>query len=351
MVLGSMHILFIAQLGLPAPEGYSREKRVEALAIELAKAGHNVSVTCARPFIPANIKRYQGVKLIHHASLNPQKPGGWLYNLLCLYTLWKIQPDVVHGHGWLAGSLLGIATQLSPETTFVWTIDSLPKSKWLAKIIVWANVANADAITSPTRQLQYRLLHELHLPVTYIPDGYSVLNLPDLPRKLLDLGRGKYSLVITDEAKIPTWISRAHKAAKLPGKLIVSAGMTGRKLTSTINQAEFIILAGQVSTEIILHAMAAGKEIIATTNPHFEETLGVTAQFVVEGNTKQLRHALEAIKTGEKSYGQTATKRASRHFQWTRILPEYLSLYHYPAVKIVPLDSLIGVQTPQTAVR
>lgn len=340
-----MNILFIGQTALAG--------RVEALATELAKNGHQVAVTTSQ----SSWRRSRGVKLIPHASLNPQKPGGLLHTLLCLFTLWKLAPDVAHVHGWLAGSLLRFATLLSPETTFIWTLTSSRleglhrASPLIIKLILWLNARAADAITTPTRQLQYRLLHEFGLGVIHIPDGYHPPTLPHLSRKTLGVGRGKYTLLITNETTPSRWIARAHQAAKTKSKLITAANVQGRRLTSLIHHASLIILAGRVPTDIILQAMAAGKEIIATTNPDCEETLGVTARFVADGHTRQLRQALEKISAKETLLGAKAGKRACRHFQWTRLLPEYLALYHYPSIKTVPLDSLIGVQTAQTAVR
>lgn len=332
-----MQILFIGQKAVTG--------RVEALAVELAKMGHQVSATTAQ----AGLRNYQGVKLIYRPSLDPQKPGGLLYNLLSLITLWIQQPDVVHAHGWLASSLLRLAKAFSPASTLLLTLDSLPKFTWLAKAVLAFNAPAANAITTPTRQLQYHLLNNLNLPTHYIPDGYTQSALPDLPRKVLGLGRGKYALILTDETKIPSWISRAHKAARLPGKLVISNGFEGRRLTSLIHQAELVIMTGVVPSDVILQAMAAGKPIIATTEPILQETLGVTARFVVPGSTKQLRDALALRSSPQASEG--GAKRAKRHFQWTRILPEYLALYHYPATRPVPIDSLVRVQTAQTATR
>lgn len=343
-----MKILFLGQRGIGAIPGNQREKRVEALACELAKAGHTVSVTCARPYIPGNLNRYNGVKLVHHFSLDPQKPGGFIFNLFCFFTLWKMQPDVAHVHGWQVGSLLRLAKILSPETTFIWTIDQ-PSLK---KIIIWLSAGAASVITTPTRQLQYRLLQECNLKTSYIPDGYQVPNVPDVPLRTLNLPAAGYSLMIANSAKQARWIARAYKAAGMRKKLLtLDESVAGRQRTSLLRQAWLVIFAGKVATDDLLQTMNAGREIISTTDPHLEETLGVHAQFVKEGSVAQLKHALQGIRLGEVNLGAKATKRARRHFQWSRIMPEYLTCYHYPSIRTVYLDSIISVQTPQTAVR
>lgn len=351
-----MKILFLGQRGIGAIQANQREKRVEALACELANAGHIVTVTYARPYIAANVKRYQGVRLIHHFSLDPQKPGGFVYNLFCLFTLWKMQPDVAHVHGWQAGFLLRLAHFISPETTFVWTIDQpsprLRPASQLKKMIIWLSASAADVITTPTRQLQYCLRQELNLKTSYIPDGYHVPNVPDVPLRTLNLPAAGYSLMIANSTKQAHWVARAYKAAGLRKKLVtLDESIVGRQRTSLLRQAWLVIFAGEVATDDLLQTMNAGREIIATTNPHLEETLGVNAQFVKEGSLVQLKQALRAFRLGEVNLGAKATKRARLHFQWSRITSEYLACYHYPSIRTVPLDSIIGVQTPQTAVR
>src|SRR3989344_4605547 len=176
-----MKILFLGQRGIPTWSRTAlREKRVEALASALAQAGHQVVVTCSKPFVSPSLRRFNGVSLQHVFSLNPNHPGGWLHAILSLRYIFGTH--VVNFHGWRMAALSPLAVLLNPFATFVWTVDFLPnRFTWLTDIVARRAQAACDVVTVPTRELQWLLLHNFGIHAQYVPDGYTPEVLPAIP--------------------------------------------------------------------------------------------------------------------------------------------------------------------------
>ena len=181
-----MKILFVGQRGVPASttEKSSPERRVQALAQVLVGDGHDVAVTCAQPFVPRNISRFNGVELVHLFSLDPTKAGGWIHTFLELVIIWWRQSEVVHVHGWKLAALCRVTAFLAPGSTFVWTVDVVPSwPLWVVRPIARGAAKVFDAVTVPTRALQYMLARDLRVTTDYVPDGYASTALPNIPLK------------------------------------------------------------------------------------------------------------------------------------------------------------------------
>jgi glycosyltransferase involved in cell wall biosynthesis len=158
-------------------------------------------------------------------------------------------------------------------------------------------------------------------------------------------------------------VARAYAQSSTRKKLVVMAEATGtlkrlarryqflhfvgprgrREELSLLKSAAVIIIAGaKLPQETLLQIMDSGGAVVAETVPRYEETLGVSASFVKRGDTAGLTEALNDVvmrKERQTLLGRGARRRAAAHFTWTRIIPEYLDLYHAPAAQPVALDS------------
>src|SRR3989338_9854872 len=97
-----MKILFLGQKGIPCitpDDKTGRERRVEALATLLAKKGHRVIVTCARPYTPKSLRKFNGVLLRHLPSFYPDVAGGGVYELLSGFRIVKVNAAGVRLNG------------------------------------------------------------------------------------------------------------------------------------------------------------------------------------------------------------------------------------------------------------
>lgn len=362
-----MQILFIGQNGTahwPQAIPSSPEWRVDRLARSLSQQGHQVAIVATPPFASKRLTHTHNVDIISRPSLNPERPGGWLYLFFSLWTLWRRQPDVVHLQGWRVASVSWLAALLSPETNLVWTIPTLPmRHPRLAKIVAWQAKHIVDAITTTSRTVQYVLLQTYQLQAEYIPDGYFPLPLKDIPPRHFGLRKDQYVVALGSNEIALKNVMRAFARVATRKKLLVlqpaspayhsilrgkkniefGGHLQGRALASLIRQAAAVIVADTtVSNETLLHAMDSGRKITAINDTRYQEILGVAGTYVRPGKVLELTAELkQSIRQRSKGVpSPEAQKRAQAHFTWDRIIPEYLSAYRRGFEQPVPLDSL-----------
>lgn len=357
-----MKIIFFGQLGLSASMGTqktTRERRIEMIGRQLVAAGHQVVVLGTKPYIDPYLTNLHGITLLPKISL---RPGGWLYLVSSLFTVWRYQPEIIHIHTWRAATLLWLIALLSPEGTIVWTIDALPRRyDFAARLIARMARKICDVITVPTRTLQYRLLTEFAVPTYYIPDGYTPSVLKDLSLKSFKLRRNQYCLLLSTSPESTRQAMRGYTATKLRKKLVIASeatlpwqrlinrkahinfigAKTGRQLTTLVRHAACVMVtADYPHVETILQAMDAGQRIVAANTPLFQETIGLAGSYFRPHKITELRDALTTTLKPSLTLNSKAKKRAKNHFTWERIVPEYLALYRYRALALVPIDSV-----------
>ncbi|PIT98074.1 MAG: hypothetical protein COT71_02605 [Candidatus Andersenbacteria bacterium CG10_big_fil_rev_8_21_14_0_10_54_11] len=369
-----MKILYLGQRGIPVygqPEAGAAERRVEAAAMVLAGSGHQVAVTCATPFIPRTVRALGGARLLHQASFNPQRPGGWLYSFLEVMTIRRELPHAVHLHGWRQAFLSPLVRLAASEAAVVLTVDTVPAS-WLERRALNRALRAVDTLTVPTRTLQARLLHEFGVSADYVPDGYLPSPLPLLPLYTYGVRKNQTYFVaylgdLQTGALRPStlrWLYRAWRQAGMKHKVLVLADagargrrlatrypflrfigdVRGRKLASVLHGAAgMLFLDTPENPTRLLQAMHEGLPVIAVTDGLLQETAGVTARFVRRGAVQDLAVEITTMFTSphkRRYYGSRARKRAQAHFTWERIAEEYLQLYVAPFARKVPLDSV-----------
>lgn len=363
-----MKILFIGQRGIPAHRtyGHADEQRVEELAGRLAAAGHDVTVISTKPYGSPTVRNLHGIALRYVPTFHPEKPGGILSLFASLWVMWRENPDVVHMHGWRAAAVIRLATLLCPETTFVWTVTSLPESNQaLARFIAWQARGVFDAIVTPTREVQYHCLNALHMRTQYIPDGYATTALEDIPASRWGLRHGQYVVMEATNHDEVLWVAQAYKSTKTRKKLAVLlyeemptvkrfrrkypflvpiVVASPRARVSLVRQAVALISATKhAQPALTLAAMDAGCPVVAANYPLQQELLGITGMFAKAGDSKDMARVLNEVifyPTRQRQIGSAAQKRARNHFGWARIMDEYLTVYHYPEVTRVLLDSI-----------
>lgn len=361
-----MKILFVGQRGIPSLDRAGVEQRVEALAQHLAEDGHEVTVTCGQPFVSKNITDFNGVKLAHLFSLDPNKTGGWVHTVLEVALVWWKRPDVVHIHGWRMAALSRVIALLLPEATFVWTINAVPNlPRWMVGMIIRGAVRMFDVVTVPTRALQYSLARDFKVTAEYIPDGYVACSAADIPLKHFGLRKGQqYALALVSTPAALRQMTKAYDKAGWRKKLVVlqaskgafsrlakefaflhfAGEQAGRGLATLLAQASVVIAGPGASSNSLLQAMEYGRPIVALSPSPVEEVLGGAALFVKTGDRENLAYVLKSVlnsKQKQAVWGAKARRRARAHFTWARILPEYEALYHYPQVRVVALDSAV----------
>lgn len=355
-----MKITFVGQARVLG--GSSLEKRIGALADFFSQKGHAVFATSAT----REPKKTASLQAIYRASFSPENPGGRLFTAFSVLFAIRSKSDVIHFTTWKAVAYAYIVSLIRPQTTLVWTVSNMPNAgSLLSRFVVWQAAKACDAIVVPTRSLQYQMrLHFGVLPA-YVPDGYSNPALADIPAKTWNVRKGLYSLAFADSVKDAKWIISAYTAIKTQKQLIVVLpsitraakalaakypriqiieAKGNRQAISLIRQAAVTIFANTPSSaEHILHAMNAKNAVIAINDPLYSEVLATAGKVIRKGDAEYLEVLLrEIVKTPstQQLFGNAAHARAFAHFRWARLAEEYEKFYHYPAVRLVPMDSI-----------
>lgn len=358
-----MKIAFVGQtsiLGNSALEG-----RIRALASQLAVSNHEVIIFSA---LEKQTRRLEYARIRYIPSLSPDRPGGWLYTLLSVLAAMRERADVIHLTSWKAACLAPLIAMIQANTTLLWTADSLPEHVgMLQRFMVRIAARLCDAITVPTRSLQYQFRMAYDILPIYIPDGYQAPTLRDIAVSRWRLKRNKYTLAIADSAPTIRQLAAAYKQVKTRRKLIVMTSLeesalknfsrgqsrlrilsviSPRERTSLIRQAQLVVFAdATIGTNELLLAMDAGRSVIAVNAPHLQEIAGTTIQFFRADDRQHL-----AMLLGQSFSGKKAQTRARAHFTWQRIFEDYETLYHYPLVQKVPVDSIRQSRLTQSAI-
>lgn len=354
-----MHIFFIGQQGILAQNSQDKaERRVEALAELLSQQNFRVTVACTQTYTPKTINRIGAIELYKLGNLLPKAAQIAMY-------LWRKKPDVVHVHNWKYAVYVRFFALLSPNTTYIWTVTHINESIFDKLVALQARQA-FDAISTPERTLQYKLLNILGIRATYIPDGYSSLKTPEIPASSHGLRKGTYVITTASQLADIELIARTYKQTGSRKKLVtfvsskadarhlkrrfsfihpVIATLHSRAAISLVRQSALLI--APTADELVLQAMDAERPIIAFTEPSLEEIVGTTAVISSSDNPVELEDILSKAAKHPKTYenmAKKADKRAKSHFRWERVLQEYASLYRHSAVRKVPIDSLIPRQ-------
>lgn len=352
-----MHIYFISQ----------GESRTAALAKQATKNGHIVTISTTSGYPAYTSADTPRVHALSFPSLDPRIPGGYLYTLLsCIATLF-IRPDTIVVHGWKAAILMRPLLLLLPKVCAVWIIDSLPViqspvTQKMFGFILPLISSGFDQICVTSRTIQYRILTSYSIKTTYIPDGYMAPDLADISPRAVGLTKEKYAILLTQDKKEIQRIARSFASAKTRKKLVafgngkssshityIDASLMSRLITSLVRQAGVVIAADPAYSPLLLQAMDAGRQIIATTDSLHEELLGVTAHYYASNDYKQLAMLIKDSFTA-RSANRPAALRAKNHFTWSKIGQEYERAYKHKKAILVPFDSIIRKTSFKTAV-
>lgn len=316
-----MKIVFLGQAKL--------SPRVQALSGLLAEAGHQVTVLGVK----TRVRRIGQVEL------------------RSIWQLARLQPDVIHMYGWMAGLLALAVAVLANKATLVWTVEAIPNwPDWVVRWVIRGGASILDAITVTRREVQYHLLALAGVRATYIPDGFSPTEVATLSPRRWKVWPGRYCVASVSSQAEEEFVRKTYGVAGSKRPLVVVRLETSPRVAAALFREAAVILlfSENDGAERVLQAMASGRPIVALVRPFYEELLGVTARYVKMGDQEESSKVLREILSGKApafapgmrgaSKATAGKRRAGRHFRWERILADYLPLYR-PAGRLVPLDS------------
>lgn len=361
-----MQISFIGQTRIFGEDTASR--RIRALAGVLARRGHTVRLFSA---VEKHAQNINFGTIQYHPSFNPTVPGGWLYAVLSVVAVLRHRPDVVHISSWKIAAFGSIISLFARHITLVWTVSAIPRKSIFSRFVMWQASRTCDAIAIPTRSLQWQLREEFGVLATYIPDGYPAPTLKDIPATTWKLRKGQYVAVLANTVDTAHTLCKAYKGVGSKKKFVIITRektarlarlersyplvkvveVTGnRQLSSLIRQASSVLVAREDTADLMLLAMDSGIPVVAQNLPLLQEIAGTTVQFFALHDTDYITALLrEVVKQPYMVDTDAAQRRSRRHFTWNRVFEEYETLYHYPVVRSVPLDSIQAKRFTQSA--
>lgn len=386
-----MKIAFIGQKGIPAISG-GVEKHVEKLAVELVRAGHEVTCYVRSHYTPVALTNYEGVRLVHIPSIRTKHLDALTHTLLSSVHALFADYDVIHFQsigpstlafitrifkrsartvatfhsrdyfhakwGVLARLFLRIAERLIlsvPERTFVVseTLASYVKNTYDKECLVIQNGADVsftcDAsslalfglkpkqyVVSVSRLLAHKGIHYL---IKAFMDLEDTNRLPN-NFKLAIVGTHAGTAEYEDYLKV---------MASGRDSIVFLGERTGHELAALFSQAAVFVQPSEDEglSLALLEAMGYGLPCIVSDISANLEAIGDAGLSFENKNVESLKTELsKLINTKElmADFGTRATRRIATRYSWPAIAQKTLDAYkeeitHYALKRYVAIRS------------
>ncbi|MGQ9603007.1 MAG: glycosyltransferase family 4 protein [bacterium] len=152
-----MKIAMIGIKGVPASWG-GMERIVEAMAAELVRRGHDVTVYCRAYYVPKGIDEYKGMKLIRTPTINTKHLDCPVHTLTATLDCLRRDFDIIHFHNIAPAAFSGIPRIFGKKT--VVQIHG----------VGWTDVTWSPFIRWLTKMLEY--------PAIYLSNGFATVSIP-----------------------------------------------------------------------------------------------------------------------------------------------------------------------------
>lgn len=359
-----MKIAMIGHKRIPSREG-GVEQVVEALAVRMAKAGHEVYVYNRKG---RHVKLYRGVHIITVPTVEKKSLNAILYAFFATVHALFCHYDVIHFHAegpcaflWLP-KLFGIRT--------VATIHGLDwqRAKWGGFATRFlrhaektaAKYADEIIVLSPETGRYFQKVY--NRKTVYIPNGVekAVIRKPEIIKEKYGLSGGDYLLFLARivPEKGLHYLIEAYKKAECPKKLVIAGGSShtdsyleemqaacagnadiimtgfvqGQELEELFSNCYLYILPSDVEGMPIslLEAMSYGAQCLVSDIP---ENTAVTASFAEvfpKGDVNRLADKLTELTKEKYVFPYTPAQIAeyiTGKYRWDDIVERTLDLY------------------------
>lgn len=240
-----MKIAFIGQKGIPAKSG-GVEKHVEQIAVRLAAKGHEVIAYVRAPYVPEEMKEFQGIRLVHTPGITSKYLDAITHTFTATLHILKSDYDVVHYHS-IGPSLLSFIPRIfKPGTRVIATFHSRDyfhkKWNWFARTVLHmaeiaiCKVPERTIVISETLRDYAENTYKRHFD--FIPNGAEVNKAEDSELlKQWGLKSGRYVLL---QGRLV-----AHKGVHYAVKAFQELERTSR----VPNNFKLVIVGGSAHTE------------------------------------------------------------------------------------------------------
>lgn len=369
-----MKIAFIGQKGIPVSSG-GVERRVQEVAMRMAKMGHEVFVYARNDYTPEKLSEFQGVKIIHLPSIATKHLGTITHTFLAsVHAIFK-RYDIVHYQAPGPSSLCWIIKIFSPSTGLVATFNSRDE-----KHQKWGKIARAylqfgefvinkvpdKTITVSTFLREYSKRNFGSNPIV-IRNG-SAVNLIGKGNEIKkwNLKKDNYFLsvsrlvkhkgihylieafknaqrtgevpenfklvIVGDSAHTDDYVSYLKKISRRNKNVIFTGSQWGEDLSQLFANAFAFVQPSEAEglSNALLEAMGYGLAPISSDIPENTIVVGQNGLIFDNKNIKDLENNLIfAVKNPEciKRLGREAKSSVERNYSWDENALETLQLY------------------------
>lgn len=356
-------IAILGTRGIPARYG-GFETLVENIAPSLALKGYQVSVYARKRFVPASIRWYRGVRIIHPPTLPTKYLDTVSHTFFCLPHLFFKRPKVAIVCN--AINAVFCIPLVIGGVKVVFNVDGLEweRRKWNAlgslayRFSSWLATRLSTVLIADAEVIRAFYKEKYGKDSVFIPYGHE---LPD-PEGLgtleqLGLQVGDYYLFVgrLEPENNPEAVIRAF--AGLPGnrklvilgdnpyngkfverlrslagpRVILPGAIYGNGYHELLFNAFAVVHASEVggTHPALVEAMGAGRAILLHRNPQNEEVAGEEARYFDASDPASLTsayHWCEAHPDEAREMGLRARERAREHYSWDQVKAAYREL-------------------------
>jgi len=380
-----MKIALIGQKGVPAIYG-GVERHVEDLSRELVKKNHAVLVYARKWYTPKNIKKIDGIKIIHTPTIHTKHLDAIVHTFTStLHAIWQ-KSNVIHYHGVGPSLLSWMPRILSPKTKVIVTVHCLnryhQKWNWLAKTILrlgeWSAAIFPHQTITVSRILKKYFSNEFQKETTYIPNGVKIHKKKENTSLIEDkwnLQRDKYLLMVTRLVRgkgihylLEAWqfarqlypkLLQDHKLAIVGGdtfadnymkeleyiargdkSTIFTGWQNGQALEELYTNTALLVHPSETEglPIAVLEAMSYARAVLVSDIPEHKELITDSHYWFSNASIPSLANKIiELIENKENlsCVGEQNKKIVAKNFNWPDIANQTLELYSCPGKRCV----------------
>lgn len=369
-----MRIAMIGQKGIPTKFG-GIERHVEALAVRLGAAGHDVTVYTRSWYAPANASFSEGVRTVETPTVKSKHLDAIVHTFTSTVHAIRDGAEVIHYHGVGPSLLSWIPRVFAPRTKVVATFHCIDRfhQKWGGFARLMLALGERASCLFPhrtivvSRTLQHYAKSAFNRDTAYVPNGIVTPELHERDHLLGGMGleRGRYVMMCSRlvRHKGVHWLIDAFKALKERGEtrgmklaivgdsaftddyvaelrasaeghddIVFTGYRQGDELDQLFNGAYAVVHPSESEglPIAVLEAMSYGKTVLGSDIPEIVEVTGMHGRKFKNRDVADLTRELRRLIDDEEivtSTGAKAREFVIRNYHWDDVAKETARLY------------------------
>ncbi|MFA6369859.1 MAG: glycosyltransferase family 4 protein [Patescibacteria group bacterium] len=364
-----MKIAFIGQKGIPTKTG-GVERYVENLAVNMVKAGHEVTVYSRSSYNTEKLKEWNGIRIITTPTIASKNLDAIISTFFACLDLIRRRYDIIHIQSIGPGSLLWLAKLLKPRTRVVFTFhcqDYYHKkwgrfAKWYLKFGEAVGNRLGDKVFTVSKSLAQYAKDNYGADALCIPSSAQVSPLAPADEITKNWGLTKDSYLVSIGRLIRHkgihYLIKAYKELKTDKKLVIvgdgsftddyvnelkslaadneniifTGNQTGQTLKELYSNAAIFIQPSESEglSFALIEAMSYARPCVVSNIDSNREGLSTAGVYFEDRNYQDLRDKLQTLlnePTRLAAFGNAALERVKKEYEAGKITQDMLTAY------------------------